>query len=46
MPYRLKIRSPSFINLSIMPKLQKGHTMSDLVAILGLLDFVMGECNR
>ena len=46
MPYRLESRSPSFINLSIMPKLQKGHTMSDLLAILGSLDFVMGECNR
>jgi NADH-quinone oxidoreductase subunit D len=45
-PYRLKIRSPSFINLSILPKLLKGHTMSDLVAILGSLDFVMGECDR
>jgi NADH-quinone oxidoreductase subunit D len=45
-PYRLKIRSPSFINLSILPKLLKGHMMSDLVAILGSLDFVMGECDR
>jgi NADH-quinone oxidoreductase subunit D len=45
-PYRLKIRSPSFINLSILPKVLKGHTMSDLVAILGSLDFVMGECDR
>ena len=45
-PYRLKIRSPSFINLSILPKILKGHTMSDLVAILGSLDFVMGECDR
>ncbi len=34
-PYRLKIRSPSFVNLSILPKLLLGHTMSDLVAILG-----------
>ncbi len=45
-PYRLKIRSPSFVNLSILPKLLLGHTMSDLVAILGSLDFVMGECDR
>lgn len=45
-PYRLKIRSPSFINLSILPKILKGHMMSDLVAILGSLDFVMGECDR
>ena len=45
-PYRLKIRAPSFVNLSILPKVLKGHTMSDLVAILGSLDFVMGECDR
>lgn len=45
-PYRLKIRSPSFINLSILPELLKGSMMSDTVAILGSLDFVMGECDR
>tara|TARA_R110000850_G_scaffold204570_1_gene330767 strand:- start:2190 stop:3461 length:1272 start_codon:yes stop_codon:yes gene_type:complete len=45
-PYRLKIRSPSFINLSILPKLLEGCMMSDTVAILGSLDFVMGECDR
>jgi len=45
-PYRLKIRSPSFVNLSILPKLLPGHMVSDVVAILGSLDFVMGECDR
>jgi len=45
-PYRLKIRAPSFVNLSILPKLMPGHMMSDTVAILGSLDFVMGECDR
>jgi NADH-quinone oxidoreductase subunit D len=45
-PYRLKIRSPSFVNLSILPKILPGHMMSDVVAILGSLDFVMGECDR
>jgi NADH-quinone oxidoreductase subunit D len=45
-PYRLKIRSPSFINLSILPKILPGHMMSDVVSILGSLDFVMGECDR
>ena len=45
-PYRLKIRAPSFVNLSIMPKLLEGCMMSDTVAILGSLDFVMGECDR
>ena len=45
-PYRLKIRAPSFVNLSILPELLPGHMMSDVVAILGSLDFVMGECDR
>ncbi|MEQ1842494.1 MAG: NADH-quinone oxidoreductase subunit D, partial [Verrucomicrobiales bacterium] len=45
-PHRLKIRSPSFVNLSILPKLLLGHMVSDVPAILGSLDFVMGECDR
>jgi NADH-quinone oxidoreductase subunit D len=45
-PYRLKIRSPSFVNLSILPHLLPGHTLSDTVAVLGSIDFVMGECDR
>jgi len=45
-PYRMKIRSPSFVNLSILSKLLPGNMMSDVVAILGSLDFVMGECDR
>jgi NADH-quinone oxidoreductase subunit D len=45
-PYRLKIRGPSFVNLSILPQLLPGHMMSDTVVILGSLDFVMGECDR
>ena len=45
-PNRLKIRAPSFVNLSVLPFLLKGHMMSDVVAILGSIDFVMGECDR
>ncbi len=45
-PYRLKIRSPSFVTLSILPRLLPGHMISDVPAILGSLDFVMGECDR
>lgn len=45
-PYRLKIRGPSFCNLSILPKLVPGHMMTDIPVILGSLDFVMGECDR
>jgi len=45
-PWRLKIRSPSFCNLSILPKVCVGAMVSDVVSILGSLDFVMGECDR
>jgi NADH-quinone oxidoreductase subunit D len=45
-PWRLKIRSPSFCNLSILPHVCKGEMISDVVSILGSLDFVMGECDR
>jgi NADH-quinone oxidoreductase subunit D len=45
-PWRLKIRAPSFVNLSILPELLKGHMIADVVAILGSIDFVMGECDR
>ena len=45
-PYRLKIRAPSFCNLSIIPKVCVGSMVADVVSILGSLDFVMGECDR
>jgi NADH-quinone oxidoreductase subunit D len=45
-PNRLKIRAPSFVNLSVLPVLLPGHLMSDVVSILGSIDFVMGECDR
>ena len=45
-PYRLKIRAPSFCNLSILPKVCVGAMVSDVVSILGSFDFVMGECDR
>ena len=45
-PNRMKIRAPSFVNLSILPALLPGHMISDVVSILGSVDFVMGECDR
>ena len=45
-PWRLKIRSPSFCNLSILPKICVGCMISDVVTLLGSMDFVMGECDR
>lgn len=45
-PYRLHIRGPSFVSLGILPKIIPGNYMTDITAILGSLDFVMGECDR
>ena len=45
-PHRLKIRAPSFVNLSILPTILPGHMVSDVAAVLGSMDFVMGECDR
>ncbi|MBL9127069.1 MAG: NADH-quinone oxidoreductase subunit D, partial [Verrucomicrobiales bacterium] len=45
-PYRLKIRAPSFCNLGILSHSLPGHMISDVTAILGSFDFVMGECDR
>jgi NADH-quinone oxidoreductase subunit D len=46
MPYRLKIRSTSFSNLSILPWVLEGTLVPDLVAIMGSLDFVLGDVDR
>jgi NADH-quinone oxidoreductase subunit D len=45
-PHRLKIRAPSFVNLQALSTIAVGHLLSDMTAILGSLDFVMGECDR
>lgn len=45
-PYRMKIRGPSFVNLSVLPHLVKGWKVADVVLILGSIDIVMGEVDR
>jgi NADH-quinone oxidoreductase subunit D len=45
-PWRLKIRSPSTCNLSALPTMLKGGMISDIVAIIGSLDPVMGEADK
>ena len=45
-PHRLKIRSPSFVSISVLPYLLRGRLISDVMPIIGSLDFVMGECDR
>jgi NADH-quinone oxidoreductase subunit D len=45
-PYRMKVRSPAFANLALLGTLAGGHTLSDLVVLLGSLDPVFGEVDR
>lgn len=45
-PWRAKLRGPSFVNLQILPELLRGHKMSDVIAILGSTDIVLGEVDR
>lgn len=45
-PQRCKVRGPSFSNLSVVPEISHGVLIADLVAILGSIDFVLGEVDR
>src|SRR5438445_414110 len=45
-PVRWRIRPPSFINLSALPRMAQGHLLSDLIAINASVDIVMGEVDR
>jgi NADH-quinone oxidoreductase subunit D len=45
-PVRWRIRPPSFINLSAIPKMVEGHLLSDVIAINASIDIVMGEIDR
>jgi NADH-quinone oxidoreductase subunit D len=45
-PQRVHWRTPSFDNLSVLPKIVKGHLVADLVAILASVDIVLGDIDR
>jgi NADH-quinone oxidoreductase subunit D len=45
-PYRVKVRPPSFCNLSALKRLLRGAWVADSVVILGSLDIVLGEVDR
>ncbi|MEX2116497.1 MAG: NADH dehydrogenase (quinone) subunit D [Bacteroidota bacterium] len=45
-PWRMKIRSPSFVNIQSLPVMLQGSMISDIVAIIGSLDPVMGEADK
>jgi NADH dehydrogenase I D subunit len=45
-PYRMKIRTPSFVHISALTKMCVGGRLADVIAIIGSIDIVMGECDR
>lgn len=45
-PYRARIRTPSFAHMQMLPKLSRGRMVSDLISILGAMDFVVSDIDR
>ena len=45
-PLRVKMRSPAFSNLAVLSEIAEGWMISDVIAILGSLDIVLGEIDR
>ncbi len=45
-PYRVKVKSPCFTALSVLPEIAKGEMVADIIALIGSIDIVMGELDR
>jgi len=45
-PLRMKVRSPSFVNLQCLPRMVHGHLIADIVSCIGSIDIVLGEVDR
>jgi NADH-quinone oxidoreductase subunit D len=45
-PFRMRIRPPSFLNLSALPEMIEGHMIADIIAAIGSIDIVLGEIDR
>ena len=46
MPYRMRVRTPDFVNLSVLPHMAQGAMLADMVAIIGTIDIVLGSVDR
>ncbi len=45
-PYRLRIKSPDFVNLQVLPYMAEGAMVADAVALIGTIDIVLGSVDR
>ncbi len=45
-PFRMRLRAPSFVHAGVLPRLCKGHLVADVIANIGTIDIVLGECDR
>jgi len=45
-PYRMRVRAPSFVHASVIPRLCEGSLVADVIANIGTVDIVLGECDR
>ncbi len=45
-PYRVRVRAPSYVNLSALPAMVEGQLIADVVAVIGSIDIVLGDVDR
>jgi NADH dehydrogenase I D subunit len=45
-PYRMRVRAPSFVHISVLKRLCEGGLVADVIANIGTVDIVLGECDR